>query len=204
MDRPRQAGGHGRASRTPCGIGAVTAEFDGWLSEAARVPSPNCNQRPAGATVDLLVIHNISLPPGEFGGPWIDALFQNRLDPQAHPRFGEIHRLEVSSHLLIRRDGGLVQYVPLHLRAWHAGRSRFQGRGNCNDFSIGMELEGCDTQPFTDAQYRKLERVSRQIMSLYPNITPERVTGHSDIAPGRKTDPGPCFDWERYRRLLAT
>ena len=170
----------------------------GWLEAAERVPSPNRDRRPADAVVDLLVIHNIGLPPGELGGPWIDALFQNRLDPSAHPCFADIAQLKVSAHLLIRRDGRLVQYVPLHLRAWHAGRSSFRGRSNCNDSSIGIELEGSDDLAFEDAQYATLSRTTRHIMALYPAITPDRIAGHSDIAPGRKTDPGPLFDWERF------
>jgi len=153
--------------------------------------------------VELLVIHCISLPPGELGGPWIDALFQNRLHPGAHPFFGSIAGLRVSAHLLIRGDGELVQYVPLDRRAWHAGASSFRGRPNCNDFSVGIELEGTEDRPFSDAQYVVLAHTTRQIMARYPALTPERIAGHSEIAPGRKTDPGPCFDWARYRRLLA-
>jgi AmpD protein len=175
----------------------------GWLEAAERVSSPNRDRRPADAVVDLLVIHNISLPPGGLGGPWIDALFQNRLDPSAHPCFADIAQLKVSAHLLIRRDGRLVQYVPLHLRAWHAGRSSFRGRRNCNDSSIGIELEGSDDLAFEDTQYATLSRATRHIMELYPAITPDRIAGHSDIAPGRKTDPGPLFDWERFLGSLA-
>jgi AmpD protein len=155
-----------------------------------------------GTVVDLLVIHNISLPPGQFGGPWIDDLFHNRLDPTAHPYFEEISHIKVSSHLLIRRDGTLIQYVPLQQRAWHAGRSLFRGRPNCNDFSIGIELEGADNLPFEDAQYVTLTRSAERIMRLFPAITPDRIAGHSDIAPGRKTDPGPAFDWQRFRSSL--
>ena len=176
----------------------------GWLEGTEHRPSPNRDPRPAGSIVDLLVIHNISLPPGEFGGPWIDALFHNRLDPAAHPYFEEIKDLRVSSHLLIRRDGHLVQYVPLHLRAWHAGRSSFRGRAHCNDFSIGIELEGTDTLPYEDAQYATLAGATRQIMRLYPGITRDRMTGHSTIAPGRKTDPGPAFDWARFHAGIAS
>jgi len=175
---------------------------EGLLAEARQRPSPNCDQRPPGSVIDLLVIHSISLPPGEFGGPWIDRLFLNRLDPTAHPYFREIAPLRVSAHLLIRRSGELIQYVPLHLRAWHAGVSEFHGRSRCNDFSIGIELEGSDRAPFEDAQYLVLQRLSRRLMTRYPQITPERITGHSDIAPGRKTDPGPRFDWERFRQGL--
>ncbi len=176
----------------------AVSDNEGWLEAAERIPSPNRDRRPAVAVVDLLVIHNISLPPGEFGGPWVDALFQNRLDPSAHPSFAAIARLQVSAHLLICRDGRLIQYVPLHLRAWHAGRSSFRGRSNCNDFSIGIELEGSDDQDFEGTQYTTLCRTTRHIMALYPAITPDRIAGHSDIAPGRKTDPGPLFDWKRF------
>jgi AmpD protein len=174
----------------------------GWLREARREPSPNCDQRPAGSVIDLLVIHSISLPPGQFGGNGIHALFQNRLDPGAHPYFADLKDLRVSAHLLIRRDGRLTQYVPLHLRAWHAGLSSYCGRENCNDFSIGIELEGTDILPFEDAQYAALTRVTRHIMQLYPAIDINRIAGHSDISPGRKTDPGPYFDWERYLGAL--
>lgn len=175
---------------------------DAWLEGALPRPSPNRDPRPPGAEVSLLVIHHISLPPGEFGGPWIDALFQNRLDPEAHPYFQQVWGLRVSAHLLIRRDGLLVQYVPLAQRAWHAGQSEFQGRARCNDFSIGIELEGDHQHPFTDAQYARLVPVTRRIMDLYPAITRERIVGHSDIAPGRKTDPGPQFHWDRYLGAL--
>lgn len=176
---------------------------DGWLFPARIVPSPNCDARPSGTAIDLLVIHNISLPPGEFGGPWIDALFTNRLDRHAHPSFESIHGMRVSSHLLIRRDGEVVQYVAFDRRAWHAGVSNYQGRERCNDFSIGIELEGSDTTAFTEAQYAALLPVTRAIMAAYPGISAHRITGHQHIAPGRKTDPGPYFDWNRYRGALA-
>ncbi len=175
----------------------------GLLREAVQRPSPHCDRRPAGCRPELLVIHAISLPAGEFGGPWIDALFCNRLDPDAHPSFAAIAGLEVSAHLLIRRDGGLVQYVPFHHRAWHAGVSCYAGRERCNDFSIGIELEGCDQRPFSAEQYARLGAVGRTLMAAYPGLSRERVVGHSDIAPGRKTDPGPCFDWPRLRSLLG-
>lgn len=174
-----------------------------WLPGARRLPSPNCDERPTGGPVNLLVIHNISLPPDEFGGPWIEDLFLNRLDPAAHPYFADIAGLTVSAHLLIRRDGELLQFVPLNKRAWHAGASCYEGQEACNDYSIGIELEGSDHQPFTDAQYVTLAEVTRQIMARYPAIAPQRIAGHSDIAPGRKTDPGPHFDWARYRRALV-
>lgn len=177
---------------------------DGWLGAALRRPSPHCDTRPDGSAIDLLVIHNISLPPGELGGDWIDDLFLGRLDPAAHPYF-EIACAAgpVSTHLLIRRDGTLAQYVPLGQRAWHAGRSLFRGRERCNDFSIGVELEGTDYMPFELAQYHTLASATRAIMARYPAIIPERIAGHSDIAPGRKTDPGPHFDWGLYRELIG-
>lgn len=175
----------------------------GWLQGVRRVESPNQDGRPADAAIDLLVIHGISLPPGEFGGGWIDALFTNTLDPQAHPYFQEIADLRVSTHVLIRRDGEIVQYVPFHRRAWHAGQSCFEGRARCNDFSIGVELEGCDDRPYEEAQYAALAELVRALMAAYPGITPQRIAGHSDIAPGRKTDPGLVFDWPRFRHLLG-
>lgn len=178
-------------------------DADGWLIDAEYRPSPNQDARPPETTIDLLVIHNISLPPGEFGGDWIDALFHNRLDPNAHPYFAPIADVRVSAHLLIRRDGRLIQYVPCERRAWHAGVSSFQGRERCNDYSIGIELEGADDTPFTEAQYVRLVACTRQIRQRYPAIDVERIVGHSDIAPGRKTDPGPAFDWARYRRDLG-
>lgn len=176
----------------------------GWLNIARRAPSPNCNDRPHDETgkVDLLVIHNISLPPGEFGGGYIDQLFQNCLNPTEHPYFEGIAHLNVSAHLLIDRQGQVTQYVPFHLRAWHAGRSCFQGQENCNDFSIGIELEGEDNTPYSGEQYACLAQVTRVLKEVYPGITSERITGHSDIAPERKTDPGPAFDWQRYLASL--
>jgi len=176
----------------------------GWLVPVRRQPSANYDERPDGAAVELLVIHGISLPPGEFGGPWIDALFTNRLDPAAHSYFREICTLRVSAHVLIRRDGEVVQYVSFDHRAWHAGQSCFAGRERCNDFSIGIELEGCDDRPYDDAQYISLAAVTRALMQRYPAIDLTHIVGHSDIAPGRKTDPGPCFDWPRYRALLTS
>jgi N-acetyl-anhydromuramoyl-L-alanine amidase len=175
----------------------------GWIEGAERVPSPNCDERPEGSRPELVVVHAISLPPGEFGGPWIDHLFTNRLDPEAHPYFREIADLEVSAHLLIRRDGRLVQYVPFHRRAWHAGASSWQGRERCNDFSIGIELEGCDDLPFEDVQYERLAAVIGALRQAYPSIAPDAVAGHSDIAPGRKTDPGPQFRWSRLWAALG-
>lgn len=174
---------------------------DGWLREAEHCVSPNCNDRPQGE-VSLLIIHNISLPPGRFGGPWIRDFFRNRLDPAAHPYFATITDLQVSAHLLIERTGTLVQFVSFDRRAWHAGVSSWEGRAQCNDYSIGIELEGADDQPFTDLQYDRLAAVTRVLQQRYPAITRARIVGHSDVAPGRKTDPGPCFDWPRYRGAL--
>lgn len=154
--------------------------------------------RPAGVSIDTLVIHSISLPPGRFGGPGIEQLFCNALNPDEDPYYREIKDLKVSAHVLIRRNGELVQFVPLLQRAWHAGQSYCEGRTGINDFSIGIELEGADDLPFEDAQYESLARLTRVIRQVYPAVTPERIYGHSDIAPGRKTDPGPLFDWKRY------
>jgi N-acetyl-anhydromuramoyl-L-alanine amidase len=174
----------------------------GWLSQARRVPSPNCEARPRGCVPQLLVLHNISLPPGRFGGDEIEHFFCNRLDCDAHPFFEEIRGVRVSAHLLVRREGELVQFVSFDERAWHAGRSCYGGRQECNDFSIGIELEGTDHLPYRDAQYRALVAVTRALFAHYPAMAPEHIAGHSDIAPGRKTDPGPAFDWPRYRALL--
>ncbi len=173
----------------------------GWLSAAKKVPSAHFNERPDEVVPRLLVIHNISLPPGQFGGPWIDQLFTGTLSPQDHPYFQEIAHLKVAAHCLIRRDGEIVQYVAFDKRAWHAGQSSYQGEDNCNDFSIGIELEGTDTEPYTDEQYQSLCRVTETLMRCY-GIKAEDITGHSDIAPGRKTDPGESFDWARYRREI--
>jgi len=165
--------------------------------------SPNCDARPKGCPVDLLVIHAISLPPGDYGGPWIDALFQNRLPADEHPYFAAVHALRVSAHLLVDRTGRAVQYVPLDQRAWHAGASCFDGRERCNDFSIGIELEGLPGDRFTSAQYETLAALIIVIRTRFPAITPERVVGHSDIASGRKEDPGPAFDWSHLRQLAG-
>ncbi len=172
----------------------------GLLAEARQLVSPNCDDRPPDTDVDLLVIHGISLPPGEFGGPWIDALFTNSLDIQAHGFFCQLAGMRVSAHLLIRRDGEMIQYVPFHRRAWHAGQSAFLGRSQCNDFSIGIELEGADTIPYTDRQYHQLASVINVLRQTYPKVN--NIAGHADIAPGRKTDPGPAFDWQRLQQLL--
>lgn len=164
--------------------------------------SPNQNDRPENTTISLLVIHNISLPPGEFGGNDIDDLFLNRLDPQKHPYFRQIADLRVSAHVFIDRLGRLTQYVPFERRAWHAGESSFEGCSNCNHYSIGIELEGIDEVPYEEAQYECLTKLTNLLIRQYPAITRDRIVGHSDIAPGRKTDPGPAFDWVRFRSLL--
>ncbi|QXH50733.1 1,6-anhydro-N-acetylmuramyl-L-alanine amidase AmpD [Pseudomonas fakonensis] len=171
----------------------------GWFSGVTHCPSPNFNARPEGEAISLLVIHNISLPPACFGTGKVQQFFQNRLDPAEHPYFESICQLTVSAHLFVERDGAVTQFVSLLDRAWHAGVSRFDGREGCNDFSIGIELEGTDDQPYTDAQYATLEQITRQIRKIWPAIDAQRIQGHSDIAPGRKTDPGPAFDWPRYR-----
>ncbi|GAB3539643.1 1,6-anhydro-N-acetylmuramyl-L-alanine amidase AmpD [Noviherbaspirillum agri] len=172
---------------------------NGWCSGVQRVPSPNCDARAAGTQVDLLVIHNISLPPNQFGGPFIADLFTNCLDCDAHPYFDQLRTLRVSAHFLIRRDGHVIQFVSVNDRAWHAGVSNFRGRERCNDFSVGIELEGSDFEPFDAAQYEALATVTAALRSRYPLTD---VAGHEHIAPGRKTDPGPFFDWERYRKSL--
>lgn len=178
-------------------------QADGWISGARLSPSPNFNRRPPGQGVSLLVIHNISLPPGRYGGSEVEDLFLNRLDCQAHPYFEGLTDVRVSSHLLIRRNGELVQFVSLHDRAWHAGRSSFEGQVECNDFSVGIELEGTDHDPFSDFQYECLVTVTRMLMASYPALTAERIVGHEHIAPERKTDPGPAFDWRRYLNRLC-
>lgn len=176
---------------------------DGWLVGVRRIRSPNHDARPAGAPIDLLIVHGISLPPGRFGGPWVERLFANRLDPAAHPYFATIAALRVSAHLFVRRDGSVVQFVPLAARAWHAGESRFEGRSRCNDFSLGIELEGTDDRPYTQRQYARLASLARLLMRAYPGITPRRIVGHSEVAPGRKTDPGAGFDWRGFRARLV-
>lgn len=172
------------------------------LTDVVYQPSPNCDARPPGCVVDLIVIHGISLPPGNFGGPYITQLFTNQLNAATHPYFKDIAGMKVSSHLLLRRDGQVIQYVPFDKRAWHAGESCFQGRVRCNDFSIGIELEGTDELPYTDAQYTRLAEVVAGLLRHYPSLSAKNITGHSDIAPGRKTDPGASFDWPRFRDLL--
>ncbi|MES2826212.1 MAG: 1,6-anhydro-N-acetylmuramyl-L-alanine amidase AmpD [Pseudomonadota bacterium] len=178
--------------------------IDGWLANAAQCPSPNANQRPSGQEISLLVIHNISLPPGEFGTGCVAALFCNQLDPSLHPYFATIAELQVSAHLFIDRLGQVTQFVAFAERAWHAGASSFKGVENCNDYSIGIEMEGCDNIAYTHNQYIALADVTRQILAAYPKITPERIVGHSDIAPQRKTDPGSAFDWALFHSLLTS
>jgi AmpD protein len=175
----------------------------GWLVAARRIVSPNCDARPAGVEPDLIVVHGISLPPGEFGGPWIDRLFANSLPPDAHPYFATIADRCVSAHVLVDRRGRLTQYVPFQMRAWHAGESNYAGRAACNDFSIGIELEGTDTLAYEEEQYHALARLIGTLCRAYPRLSPARLVGHSDIAPGRKTDPGLAFDWPRVRTLVA-
>lgn len=169
---------------------------DGWCSGVKHLPSPNFDARPDGMPIELLVIHNISLPPSEFGGDWIDDLFLNRLDPAAHPYFATIYTFEVSSHFLIKRDGSITQYVSCNDRAWHAGASSWRERTRCNDFAIGIELEGDDFSEFANEQYEALKNLTRSIQKRYPDIA--GIAGHSEIAPERKTDPGEYFDWTRY------
>jgi len=171
---------------------------DGWLCSARPMVSPNFNQRPDGAVISLLVIHNISLPPGQYGGDHIEHFFTNQLDCTLDPFYKEIDGVEVSSHLLIKRTGEVIQFVPFAERAWHAGRSVFESCEECNDFSIGIELEGTDDDPYTEAQYQSLAIITRKLMIEYPDITKNRIVGHSDISPGRKTDPGESFDWNNY------
>ena len=182
---------------TPEAVTYAVSPGAGLIRPATQCPSPNQDERPGGAEPDLIIIHCISLPPEEFGGKHIESLFTNCLDPEAHPYFREIEGLRVSAHLLIRRDGEMVQFVPFERRAWHAGESGFRGRRCCNDYSIGIELEGTDETPYTDIQYERLARVIQAIMRTYPRITTRRIAGHCDVAPARKTDPGPAFDWLR-------
>lgn len=175
----------------------------GWFGEATTLASPNFDVRPAGVDIDLIVVHAISLPPGSFGGGYVEQFFRNRLDPSAHPYFRGIDGMQVSAHLFIDRSGKLTQFVSTHMRAWHCGVSSHAGRSACNDFSVGIELEGCDEQAFSEAQYLRLVPVLSELMNVYRAIGPEAVVGHSDIAPGRKTDPGPNFDWARTHAALA-
>jgi AmpD protein len=175
----------------------------GLMRGVRQIASPNQDARPAGVEADLIVVHGISLPPGEFGGPWIDRLFTNSLPADVHPYFAEVGSLRVSSHVVVARDGAVTQYVGFTERAWHAGKSMYQGREACNDFSVGVELEGTDTLPYEAAQYTALAEVVAALCAAYPRLSPDRLVGHSEIAPGRKTDPGPAFDWPRARRLIT-
>lgn len=174
----------------------------GWFEGAEQQPSPHFNQRPANEDIDLLVIHNISLPPGQFGSSDITDFFLGHLEVARHPFFRQIEDLRVSAHCLVRRDGQVIQYVAFDDRAWHAGVSSFDGREGCNDFSIGIELEGTDDCPYTDEQYQALAGLTMTLQQQYSRISNDRIVGHSDIAPGRKTDPGPAFDWLRYKALI--
>jgi N-acetyl-anhydromuramoyl-L-alanine amidase len=184
----------------PATSARLTLDAEGIVRGARRIASPNCDARPEGEAISLIVVHNISLPPGVFGGDAITRLFTNTLDPAADPYFATIASLRVSSHFVIDRGGALLQFVPCALRAWHAGVSNWQGRTRCNDFSIGIELEGTDTLAFAPAQYTMLARLVKLLQRRYPI---DAIAGHSDIAPGRKTDPGVAFDWARLRRLIA-
>jgi len=174
----------------------------GLVASARQVASPNFDARPEGVVPDLIVVHGICLPPNEFGGEWIEALFMNRLPWDAHPYFKSIEGLIASTHLLIRRDGELVQFVSLTKRAWHAGKSNYHGRERCNDFSVGIELEGADDIAYEPIQYRVLAETIKALCAAYPSLSGERIVGHSDLAPGRKTDPGEAFDWPRLRAML--
>jgi N-acetyl-anhydromuramoyl-L-alanine amidase len=175
----------------------------GLLAGVRQVLSAHYDPRPAGASPELIVVHGISLPPGEFGGPWIDRLFTGTLPADAHPYFRDLAAARLSAHVLIRRDGEIVQYVPFGERAWHAGVSAYRGRAGCNDFSVGVELEGTDDTPYTESQYRQLAALVAALLTAYASLSKEALVGHSDIAPGRKTDPGPSFDWARLHALLA-
>lgn len=175
---------------------------NGWISDVEHQPSPHYTPRETKEEINLLVVHNISLPPNEFGGSYITDLFLGTLDPQAHPYFESIYKLEVSAHCLIRRDGHIIQYVSFDDKAWHAGVSSFNGRDKCNDFSIGIELEGADDIPYTSLQYQQLAFLTKALQKHYP-IVDEHIVGHNDIAPGRKTDPGDAFDWQKFYQLLS-
>ena len=175
----------------------------GLMEDARQCPSPNHDERSSADDISLIVIHNISLPPNEFGGDGIDQLFTNTINKDEHPFYEEIYQLRVSSHLLIRRDGEIVQYVPFHKRAWHAGVSQFLGRDVCNDFSIGIEMEGTDFEPFSDEQYDVLIKVIASLLANYPNLSADAITGHQHIAEGRKTDPGPYFNWQKLGDQFA-
>lgn len=191
-----------RATRPAVPAGLRVDPATGLLEGVPCVASPNCDDRPDGQAPELVIVHGISLPPGEFGGPWIERLFTNTLPPDAHPYFAEVADRRVSAHVLIRRDGSLLQFVPFHRRAWHAGASSWRGRERCNDFSVGIELEGTDHLPYEDAQYAALAALLAALVRAYPGLDPDALAGHEDVAPGRKTDPGPAFEWPRLRALL--
>lgn len=175
---------------------------DGWLEGVIRIPTHHNDERPDADDISLIVVHGISLPPGEFGGKWIEQLFTNTLPEGVHPYFDTVRNLRVSAHILIERDGAIKQFVPFHRRAWHAGVSQYAGRPACNDFSVGIELEGTDMAPYTEIQYERLSAVVAALCRHYPKLDPGHIAAHSDIAPGRKTDPGPHFDWQRLHHLL--
>lgn len=175
----------------------------GMLEGVRQVLSPHCDARPAGVEADLIVMHGISLPPGQFGGMWIDQLFGGNLPREGHPYFAQIAGMRVSAHLLVRRDGEIVQFVPFGMRAWHAGVSQYEGRTACNDFSIGIEMEGADDLPYEAAQYAAAAGAIRALLAAYPQLSAARIVGHSDVAPGRKTDPGASFDWEKLQSLIG-
>ncbi|MCP3697686.1 MAG: 1,6-anhydro-N-acetylmuramyl-L-alanine amidase AmpD [Aliivibrio sp.] len=178
-----------------------TLSTDHWLNEAKHVVSPFYDDRPDDKDISLLVVHNISLPPGKFGGSYIEQLFTGTLDPNEHPFFNVIHQFRVSAHCLIKRDGSVIQFVPFNARAWHAGISSFAGRSRCNDFSIGIELEGTDFTAYTQEQYESLAAVTNVLQGAYPLIRDKRITGHQYIAPFRKSDPGLSFNWDKYHKL---
>ena len=175
----------------------------GRLQQAQFIASPNVDERPGQIAPELIVVHNISLPPNQFGGPYIEQLFTNQLNPADHPYFAEIKHLQVSAHVLIRRDGSLLQFVPFHQRAWHAGKSSWRGRERCNDFSIGIELEGADDVPYEVVQYQQLAQLIKALLDCYRTIDANAITGHSDIAPGRKSDPGDAFNWDTLHQLIG-
>jgi N-acetyl-anhydromuramoyl-L-alanine amidase len=201
-DRPlkRRRTASGRARKARGRPPELAVDGDGWLAPAQRIVSPNCDERPAGTRIELLLIHNISLPPGEFGTGRVEQLFTNRLPCDAHPYFAALQELRVSAHFLIARDGQLTQFVGCKQRAWHAGISEFEGRNACNDFSLGVEMEGTDELAYTEEQYRMLARLTRALLAAFPV---RALRGHGDVAPGRKTDPGPSFDWNRLARDLG-
>ncbi|RMH14616.1 MAG: 1,6-anhydro-N-acetylmuramyl-L-alanine amidase AmpD [Gammaproteobacteria bacterium] len=174
----------------------------GLVIDCQFLPSPNCDDRPSDCTEELIVLHGISLPEGHFGTPYVEQLFTNQLETTAHPDFADLEDLRVSAHIFIRRTGEVIQFVPFHKRAWHAGVSSFRNRNCCNDFSIGIELEGCNTIPYESIQYQRLTHLVIGLLRTYPSLSPDKIVGHCDIAPDRKTDPGPVFDWERFHQSI--